>query len=104
MAKTGPKIEEILRQVFKPEHLEVEDDSAKHAGHAGARQGGGHYKVTLVAAAFDGKSLVEQHRLVNSALRDLFGSEIHALALQTYDPATWQKRLPPFGKGGSGGI
>lgn len=92
MAKIGPKIEEILRKVFNPEHLEVEDDSAKHTGHAGARQGGGHYKVTLVTAAFDGKSLVEQHRMVNAALGDLFGVEIHALALQTYDPAAWRRR------------
>lgn len=92
MAKTGPKIEEILKSTFTPEHLEVEDDSAKHAGHAGARQGGGHYKVTLVAAAFTGKSLVEQHRMVNAALGGLFGGEIHALALQTYDPAAWARR------------
>ncbi|HKX11834.1 MAG TPA: BolA family protein [bacterium] len=92
MAKTGQKIEEILKKTFSPEHLEVEDDSAKHAGHAGARQGGGHYKVTLVTAQFSGKGLVEQHRMVNEALRELFGSEVHALALQTYDPAAWRTR------------
>ena len=92
MATRVQKIEEILKQAFSPERLQVEDDSAKHAGHAGARQGGGHYQVLLVAAAFSGKSLVEQHRMVNEALRDLFGGEIHALALQTYDPTTWQKR------------
>jgi BolA protein len=93
LAKTGQKIEAILQKTFSPEHLQVEDDSAKHAGHAGARQGGGHYQVTLVSAVFSGKSLVDQHRLVNEALRELFGSEVHALALQTYDPATWRARV-----------
>jgi len=96
LAKTGPKIEEILRKAFSPEYLQVEDDSAKHAGHAGARQGGGHYKVTLVTAMFSGKSLVEQHRMVNEALRELFGTAVHALALQTYDPATWRTRSAPI--------
>lgn len=92
MAKTGQKIEEILKNTFTPEHLEVEDDSAKHAGHAGARQGGGHYKVTLVSAQFSGKGLVEQHRMVNEALRELFGAEVHALALRTYDPVAWRAK------------
>jgi len=84
-------LEEALSQALHPEHLEVLDDSAKHRGHAGARQGGGgHYIVTVVAQAFAGKTLIEQHRLVNEALKDLFGSEIHALALQTYSPEQWR--------------
>jgi BolA protein len=93
LANRVQKIEAILSEAFSPEHLQVEDDSAKHAGHAGARQGGGHYKVRIVAAAFSGKGLVEQHRMVNEALRELFGQDIHALALQTYDPSAWQRHL-----------
>ena len=86
-------IEEILRKRFQPTFLEVLDDSAKHAGHAGARQGGGgHYQVTVVAEQFSGKSLVDQHRMVNESLKELFGGGIHARALQTYTPAQWQER------------
>lgn len=86
-------IEGILRERLKPSFLEVLDDSAKHAGHAGARQGGGgHYIVTVVAEAFVDKSLVEQHRMVNEALKELFGGGIHALALRTYSPTQWRER------------
>ncbi|MFO1464703.1 MAG: BolA family protein [bacterium] len=87
------KLEEALTAALCPVFLEVLDDSAKHRGHAGARQGGGgHYLVTVVAPAFEGKTLVEQHRMVNEALKGLFGSEIHALALNTYSPSQWQRR------------
>ncbi len=89
-------LEETLRLALHPDFLEVLDDSAKHRGHAGARQGGGgHYIVTVVAPAFEGKTLIEQHRLVNEALKTLFGSEIHALALQTYSPTQWQSKAKP---------
>ena len=86
------RLEGILEEKFQPLHLEVLDDSAKHAGHAGARQGGGHYIVTLVADLFEGKTLVDQHRMVNEALKDLFGKDIHALALHTYSPTQWRIR------------
>lgn len=86
-------IERILGERLKPVFLEVLDDSAKHAGHAGARQGGGgHYIVTVVAEAFAGKGLVDQHRMVNEALRELFGGQIHALALHTFSPEQWRER------------
>ncbi|HCU24111.1 MAG TPA: BolA family transcriptional regulator [Deltaproteobacteria bacterium] len=85
------KIENLLREAFTPSYLQVEDDSAKHAGHAGARSGGGHYKVVLVSQHFSGKNLVEQHRMVNEVLRELFKNEIHALALTTYAPEQWRK-------------
>ena len=81
------RIEAILRERFGPDHLEVRDDGARHAGHPGAATGGGHYDVLIVSAAFEGKTLLEQHRLVNEALRDLFGGEIHALALRTSAPS-----------------
>ena len=87
---TPERIERILRQRFDPVHLELRDDSAKHVGHRGATSGGGHYHVVLVAEAFEGRTRLEQHRAVNEALRDLFGEEIHALALKTHAPSEWK--------------
>ena len=91
-ADAAERIESILRERFRPLHFALRDDSAKHAGHPGATSGGGHFHVTLVSAAFEGKSRLEQHRLINDALQDLFGEEIHALALTTRAPSEWQGR------------
>lgn len=87
MNEVVAEIERRLREALAPERLEIRDDSANHAGHAGATSGGGHFKVTVVSTAFAGLSLLEQHRLVNEALRDMFGPRIHALALKTSAPA-----------------
>ena len=84
-------LEDALTRAFAPVHLDIQDDSARHAGHAGAAGGGGHFNVTLVSAAFDGLSLLEQHRMVNAALKDLLGGEIHALGLHTVSAATWAR-------------
>ena len=65
---------------LKPRLLEIIDDSAKHAGHAGAREGG-HYRVTLVADAFTGRSQLERHRLVYAAVTPLIGHGVHALSI-----------------------
>jgi BolA protein len=78
-------IEARLRETFAPLHLEVQDDSAAHAGHAGAREGG-HYTVRLRSAHFAGLSRVARHRLVYDALGSLMSSGIHALALQARAP------------------
>ena len=86
MQETATRIESILRRRFRPLHLELRDDSAKHVGHAGATSGGGHYHVRIVSELFRGKSRLEQHRLVNDALADLVGREVHALALETRTP------------------
>lgn len=75
------KIEHILTETFKPDFLEVIDESHKHAGHAGASQGG-HYQVTIVSKAFKGKKLLEAHRMVYQALEPI-KSSIHALAIKT---------------------
>ena len=80
---TLEKIQKILSEAFQPSFLQVKDDSARHAGHAGARQGGGHFQVEIVSAAFCGKTLLEQHRMVNESLRELLGEKIHALQLKT---------------------
>ncbi len=86
-AAAAARIERILRERFQPLHFELRDDSHKHVGHAGATSGGGHFHVVIVAQAFEGKSRLEQHRLVNEALHDLFGHEIHALGLTTRAPS-----------------
>ena len=86
------RIEVILRERFRPIHLELRDESPRHAGHPGAASGGGHYEVTIVSAAFEGLSLLDQHRLVNEALRDLIGREVHSLAIRTAAPSRWPGR------------
>lgn len=81
------QIEQRLRAALAPQRLEIVDDSARHAGHAGAREsGGGHYNVTIVSAAFAGKNLIERHRLVYGALGELMHKDIHALSLQALSP------------------
>ncbi len=79
------KIENILQEQFQPEFLEVIDDSAKHAGHAGAKEGG-HYNVVIVSSAFEGKKLIDRHRMIYEALSPLKG-KIHALAIQAKTPS-----------------
>ncbi len=69
-----------------PESLELFDDSHEHAGHAGARDGGGHFQLVIVAREFAGKSAVTRHRLVYDALADLMPKRIHALAIRAYAP------------------
>lgn len=74
-------------QVLAPEALEVFDDSADHAGHAGAREsGGGHFQVVIVSRAFEGCARVARHRLVYDALGDLMPGVIHALAITALTP------------------
>jgi BolA family transcriptional regulator, general stress-responsive regulator len=72
--------------VLEPSELAIEDESALHAGHAGAASGGGHYRMTLVSAAFAGQPRVKRHRLVYDALADLMQREIHALAMTLLAP------------------
>ncbi len=80
-------IREKLESALKPELLEVEDDSHRHKGHAGHRPGGEtHFNVTIVAAAFKGRTRIERHRLVTAALADVMGNPVHALGLKTLTP------------------
>ena len=76
-----------------PTRLELIDDSARHAGHAGARpEGESHFRLTIVAAAFAGKSRLERHRLVFAALGDLLQTDVHALAITALTPAEAEAR------------
>jgi BolA protein len=77
---TKAKIEKILQEQFQPQYLEVIDDSAKHAGHAGAKEGG-HYNVIIVSSAFEGKKLIDCHRMIYEALKPI-KNLIHALSIQ----------------------
>ncbi|NML24687.1 BolA family protein [Zoogloea dura] len=79
------KIRERLTPLA-PQQLELIDDSHLHAGHAGARSGGGHYRLIIVSAAFSGKNTVTRHRLVYEALGDMMRNDIHALAIQARTP------------------
>lgn len=84
------KIEEILREALSALHVEVKDESALHAGHAGAASGSGHYRVTIVSPVFEGRGLLEQHRLVYQTLTAEMQKDIHALALDTLAPSQWK--------------
>lgn len=80
-------IEDIKQalQSLKPLQIEIEDDSAKHAGHAG-NQGGGHYNLLIVSEQFEGLSLIQRHRLVFAQVDTLMQSQIHALSIQAKTP------------------
>lgn len=81
-------INEMKRRlaVLAPEHVEIIDESALHAGHAGAKSGGGHYQLILIAAAFAGQNSVARHRAIYQALGDLMNTRIHALAITALAP------------------
>lgn len=81
------RITSKLNALFSPEALKVEDDSAKHHGHAGARpEGETHYTVTMISGRFAGQGRVARHRLVTDALKDEFDAGLHALALKLKAP------------------
>jgi BolA protein len=71
---------------LEPTVLEIIDDSARHAGHAGARSGGGHFLVTIVSPRFAGQSTMARHRLVYGAVGDLMTGPIHALSITARAP------------------
>jgi len=71
---------------LNPVTLEIIDESHKHAGHAGARDGGGHYLLQIVTSQFTGKSTMARHRMIYSALEEMLKREIHALNIQAKTP------------------
>ncbi len=87
------QIREKLTAALAPERLDIVDESDRHKGHAGAKPGGeSHFRVTVVTDAFDGKSRIERHMLVNEALDELLrGGPIHMLSIKALTPAEeWQ--------------
>ncbi len=84
---TTELIKQKLQDALNPQLIEIIDNSAEHAGHARAAQGGGHYNVTIVADIFDGQSMVQRHQLIYQALNDLLKSKIHALGINAITPS-----------------
>jgi BolA protein len=86
--RVAEAIHSRLCAALEPERLELVDESARHVGHAGARpEGESHFRLTIVAEAFAGKSRLERQRLVYAALSDLMQSEVHALSIRALTPA-----------------
>jgi BolA protein len=80
-------IEEKLTKAFSPESIAVTDESHKHKGHAGWRpEGETHFRVSIVAAAFAGKSRLDRHRMINQALSAELSGGVHALAIEASAP------------------
>jgi BolA protein len=76
-----------FQAALAPVELVLDDDSAAHAGHAGAASGGGHYNVRIVSLQFEGMKLVTRHRLVYDSVHDMMHKEIHALAITALAPS-----------------
>jgi BolA protein len=81
------QITERLNKAFNPLDLGIQDDSAKHAGHAGAAAGGGHFNIIIVSEKFAGHAPVARHQMVYRALADMMPAEIHALGINALTPA-----------------
>ena len=80
------QIRSAVERELQPTHLEIIDDSAAHAGHPGARSGG-HYRLTVVSAAFEGCTQLQRHRLVFAAVAPLMQGAVHALNITARTPA-----------------
>ncbi len=87
LGPVGRQMEEALKAAFNPQHLEVIDESHRHAGHSGAHPDGeSHFRVIIVSEAFAGQPLVQRHRMVNEALAELLRERVHALAITARTP------------------
>jgi BolA family transcriptional regulator, general stress-responsive regulator len=87
LGMVGKTLESKLRAAFEPVSLQVIDESSQHHGHAGARADGeSHFRVKIVASAFQGKTRVEQHRMINVALALELKERVHALAIEASAP------------------
>jgi BolA family transcriptional regulator, general stress-responsive regulator len=91
MTTTEQMLRDLLVQALHPSRLTLRDDSAVHAGHAGAREGA-HFHAHVVADCFSGLRTLERHRLVYQAAASLVGTRIHALQLHTETPSEAQPR------------
>ena len=77
----------LLNATFTPSQCQLQDESALHAGHAGAASGGGHYRLRMVSALFEGKTRIARHRLVYDCLRDMMHKDVHAIAITAVAPS-----------------
>ena len=85
---TAETIKRKLEVALSPTRLEIIDESARHQGHVGARpEGETHFRVEIVASAFEGRSRLDRHRMVSALLADELAGQIHALSLRTRAPS-----------------
>jgi BolA protein len=85
----GVNVPQLMQEklaALAPESLEILDESGQHAGHEGAKGGGGHYQVLIVSGQFAGKPIQLRHRMVYAALGSMMQKEIHALAIKAFAP------------------
>jgi len=87
MTERENAIRRRLIETFAPLECQLTDESAMHAGHAGAASGGGHYRLHIVSARFEGQNRVNRHRLVYDCLQDMMHTAIHALAITALAPS-----------------
>ena len=87
MSERAARIRALLEAALAPTLLELEDESALHAGHAGAASGGSHFRLEIVSPKFEGLRLVMRHRLVYDSVHDMMHTEIHALAITALAPS-----------------
>ena len=85
MKDTLDRIEQKLA-VLSPDSIELIDDSEKHAGHEGAKGGGGHFELIIVSPLFEGKSSQARHRMIHAALGEMLEREIHEISIKAYTP------------------
>ena len=72
--------------ILSPSAIKIIDDSAKHAGHAGAKSGGGHYQLDIISTEFTGKPTLARHRMIYDALGEMMQQQIHALSIKAQTP------------------
>lgn len=96
MSNPNQATHDKLQAFFNAEYIEIIDNSAKHAGHAAMKgitaHTSTHLAIVLVSTAFEGKPVIQRHRLVQKALADEFAGSLHALELKAFTPAEWQQR------------
>ena len=80
-------IRQELERRFQPTELLIKDQSQLHAGHEGAKDGRGHFDLTIVSTAFEGQNRIQRHRMVYDALNQLMATDIHALRIKAYTPS-----------------
>jgi BolA protein len=86
MSTRTETIRNILNTSIQPQFIEVLDDSQAHAGHEGAKAGGGHFYLTIISDKFIDKSRIQRHQLIYGTLGDLMHNEIHALSIKAFTP------------------
>ena len=89
---TATELKELLARKLMAASVEVSDESAQHRGHLGAMSGGGHFRVRIVANVFEGKSLIDRHRMVNEAVGMGANPLVHALSIQAFTEEEWNAR------------